>query len=205
MPEALTVESVTESKTQAPPEPILVRLEFTPNPNTLKFVVNRDFMERGAANFTSVDQAEHSPLAQAVFKVVGVQAVLIGTNFITVTKSPDGSWDVLADDVPKTIETQLKTGAPAFDKDWKFEVAAPSSGSLSEVEQKIKTVLDNEIRPAVAMDGGDITFGKYEDGIVYLHLQGSCSSCPSSIATLRMGVETRLKEVVPEIKEVVQI
>lgn len=186
-------------------EPILIRLEFTPNPNTLKFVVNRDFMERGAANFTAVSQAEHSPLSLALFKVTGVQAVLIGTNFVTVTKAADGSWDVLADEIPKAIETQLKSGVPAFDKEWKFEVAAPSSGSSSEVVEKIKTILDNEIRPAVAMDGGDITFGKYEEGIVYLHLQGSCSSCPSSIATLRMGVETRLKEVVPEIKEVVQI
>ena len=185
-------------------QPITVSLEFTPNPNTLKFVVNRTLVEKGAANFTDLTKAAHSPLAQKIFSVPGIQAILIGTNFVTITKSPSGSWDILAEEVPKAIENHLGSGSPLFDPNWNFD-APTASGQDSEIERKIKEVLDKEIRPAVAMDGGDITFGKYENGIVYLYLQGACSSCPSSIATLRMGVETRLKEVVPEIKEVVQI
>lgn len=186
-------------------EPVKISLEFTPNPNTLKFVVNREFLEKGAANFTSLSKAEHSPLARKLFDVKGVAGVMIGTNFITITKGPEGSWDVLAEEVPKTIETQLATGASVFEAGWDPASLNAPTGNETEVEKKIREILDAEIRPAVAMDGGDITFGKYEDGVVYLHLQGACSSCPSSIATLRIGVETRLKEVIPEIKEVVQV
>ena len=186
-------------------ESVQIGLEFTPNPNTLKFVVNRQFMERGAANFVDNSKAAHSPLARKLFQVSGVQGVMIGTNFVTITKAANGNWDVLAEEVPRTIESHLKNGEPVFDKDWSSEPQSAPSGNNSEIEQKIREILDNEIRPAVAMDGGDITFGRYEDGIVYLHLQGSCSSCPSSVATLKMGVESRLREVIPEIKEVVQV
>ena len=184
---------------------VSISLEFTPNPNTLKFVVNRTFLERGAANFTSVEKADKAPLAQKLFSVPGVKGVLVGTNFVTITKSPEGDWDVLADQVPLTIETHLKSGAAVFSPDFAHAAPAIPTGDQSEIEKKIREVLDNEIRPAVAMDGGDITFGKFEEGIVYLHLQGSCSSCPSSVATLKMGVEMRLKEVIPEVKEVVQV
>lgn len=185
---------------------VSISLEFTPNPNTLKFVVSAAVLSKGALNFTAPAEAKHSELAQALFSVTGVQAVMLGTNFVTITKSPTGDWDTIADDVPKTIETYYKLGKPTVDPKWLEESQAKSSsGSESEIERKIKEVLDNEIRPAVAMDGGDILFGRFEDGVVYLHLQGACSSCPSSIATLKMGVETRLKEVIPEVKEVVQV
>lgn len=184
---------------------VSIHLEFTPNPNTLKFVVNRELLAKGAAHFGQADKAANAPLAKALFEVPGVAALLVGTNFVTVTKADDGDWDILAERVPLTIERHLADGKPIFDTNYVFETPAESTGPTSEIETKIKEVLDNEIRPAVAMDGGDITFGKYEDGIVYLHLQGSCSHCPSSVATLKMGVETRLKEVVPEIKEVVQV
>lgn len=183
---------------------VTVTLEFTPNPNTLKFVVNQPLLPRGAANFTNLDQAAHAPLAKALFGVPGVQAVMVGTNFITITKGPQGDWDVMAEKVPQTLESHLKAGRPIFDAEWKAEGAA-SPGSDSAIITKIREILDREIRPAVAMDGGDITFHKYDDGIVYLHLQGSCSSCPSSVMTLKMGVETRLKDAIPEVKEVVQI
>jgi len=188
-------------------EPVSISLEFTPNPNTLKFVVNRELLDHGAANFLSAAQAEHAPLARKLFDIPGVQAVMVGRNFVTITKALDGSWDVLAEQVPATLESHLGSGAPAIEPAY-FEAQAQTNATAasdSDVERKIREVLDTEIRPAVAMDGGDITFGKYEDGIVYLHLQGSCSSCPSSTATLKMGVETRLREVIPEIKEVVQV
>ena len=185
---------------------VSISLEFTPNPNTLKFVVNRPLLERCAANFTEPSKAEHAPLAKKLFAVPGVKAVMIGTNFVTITKADNGDWDVVAEKVPQAIESHLQSGEAVFAPEFQQQ-AAPSaaSGNEAEVEQKIREVLDNEIRPAVAMDGGDITFGKYEEGIVYLHLQGSCQSCPSSVMTLKMGVEARLKEVVPEIKEVVQV
>jgi len=181
---------------------VLVTLEFTPNPNTLKFVVNQPLAPQGAANFPEASKAAHSPLARKIFEVPGVQAVLLGSNFVTITKSPAGNWDILAEQVPQTIQKHLQSGGLVFEAGWSFE---KSGEPASEIEKKIRRVLDEEIRPAVAMDGGDITFAKYEDGIVYLHLQGACSACPSSIATLKMGVESRLKDIIPEIKEVVQI
>jgi Fe-S cluster biogenesis protein NfuA len=184
--------------------PFSISLEFTPNPNTLKFVVNQTLLEKGAANFTDSTKAEKSPLAKKLFDVPGVVAVLIGTNFVTITKAPNGEWDILADEVPKKLEDHIKAGSPIFDADFEFQKPAASPTGEG-IESKIKEILDVEIRPAVAMDGGDIVFEKFEDGIVYLHLQGSCSSCPSSVATLKMGVESRLKEAIPEIKEVVQI
>lgn len=184
---------------------VSIHLEFTPNPNTLKFVVSQDFLERGAANFTDKEKAKVSPLAEALFSVPGVTGVMIGRNFVTITKANDGDWDILADQVPTAIESHLSAKKPIFIAGYDPNAGSGPAGSANDIETKIKEVLDNEIRPAVAMDGGDITFGKYEDGVVYLHLQGSCSSCPSSVATLKMGVETRLKEVIPEIKEVVQV
>jgi Fe-S cluster biogenesis protein NfuA len=184
-------------------QPLSITLEFTPNPNTLKFVVNSQLIERGAANFTTLEKTAHSPLAKKIFGIEGIQGVMIGTNFVTITKSPAGNWDTLAEQVPSAIESHLKSGEPIFDTGYVSET--PTSMGDSLVEKRIQEVLDNEIRPAVAMDGGDITFDKYVDGVVFLHLQGSCSSCPSSVATLKMGVESRLKEVIPEIKEVVQV
>ncbi|MFM8270334.1 MAG: NifU family protein [Pseudomonadota bacterium] len=188
-------------------ENIQISLEFTPNPNTLKFVVNTRFMERGAANFLTPDQTkDKSPLADALFKVAGVSAVMIGPNFITITKATQGDWDTIAEQVPQTVEKHLKSALPVFSPgfDPMASTASSSKPEDQEIEKKIREILDTEIRPAVAMDGGDITFGKFEDGIVYLSLQGACSSCPSSTATLKIGVETRLKELIPEIKEVVQ-
>lgn len=186
---------------------IQVSLEFTPNPNTLKFVVSQPLLEKGAVNFSSAEQAtQKSPLAVALFAIPGISAIMLGSQFVTVTKAPQGDWDIIAEKVPETLQSHLKAGLPILEPGFQAD-AHQSSGSSNpedqEIERKIKELLDNEIRPAVAMDGGDITFGKYEDGVVYLSLQGSCSSCPSSTATLKMGVETRLKEVIPQIKEVV--
>jgi Fe-S cluster biogenesis protein NfuA len=189
-------------------QPVQVSLEFTPNPNTLKFVTNAQLMERGACNFTEKKQTEgKSPLAQSLFDVPGVSAVMIGTNFVTITKASEGDWDIVAEKVPETIQNHLEKALPIFTPGFDPNASSGVSSSSAEdqeIEKKIRELLDTEIRPAVAMDGGDITFGKYEEGVVYLTLQGACSSCPSSTATLKMGVETRLKEVIPQIKEVVQ-
>jgi Fe-S cluster biogenesis protein NfuA len=180
-----------------------VSLEFTPNPNTLKFVVNQTLLEKGAANYTESAGAGNSPLAQKLFTVPGVAGVMIGRNFVTITKGDEGDWEKIHQASVDTITSHLDTGAKAVEGD----VSAPENHhqAQGEIETKIRQILDDEIRPAVAMDGGDITFDKYQDGVVYLFLQGSCSGCPSSTLTLKMGIESRLREIIPEIKEVVSI
>ncbi|MBI4388213.1 MAG: SUF system NifU family Fe-S cluster assembly protein [Candidatus Omnitrophica bacterium] len=181
---------------------IKLSAEMTPNPNTIKFLVNRQFLESGSFDFPTREKAKDSPLALKLFEIDSVNGVLIGTNFITVTKEPHADWQTIAPTVATAIQEFFASGGEAISKD-----ALPSAneGGNSLIEQKIKQILDAEIRPAVARDGGDIVFYGYQDGIVTLHLQGACSSCPSSIMTLKMGVEHRLKQAVPEIKEVVQV
>jgi len=177
---------------------VYVSLEFTPNPNTLKYSVNRQLLNAGAANFTKKEDAEaQSPLAAKLFAVPGISGVMIGKNFVTITKTEEGDWDVVHKNASSLIETHLAEDGVVVHES-ALKVPAHKGGS-SETEHKIREILDNEIRPAVAMDGGDITFEKYEDGIVYLYMQGSCSGCPSSTATLKVGIETRLKEAIPEI------
>ncbi len=182
-----------------------IQLEWTPNPSTLKYVLDTSLLPRGAMNFTSRDVAvEKSPLAEKLFDIKGVTGVMLGTNFVTVTKGDEGEWDELNDGVMLALDKHLTEGAvvvkPEVIAAW--EEAAKTAGGGA-MEQRIREILDLEIRPAVAMDGGDITLDRVENGTVFLHMQGSCAGCPSSTATLRMGIETRLKEAIPEIVEVV--
>jgi Fe-S cluster biogenesis protein NfuA len=182
-----------------------IQLEWTPNPSTLKYVVDTSLLPRGAMNFVSRDLAvDKSPLAEKLFDIKGVTAVMLGTNFVTVTKGDDGEWDELNDGVMLALDKHLTAGdivvKPEVLEAW---AAAASAGGGGALEQRIREILDLEIRPAVAMDGGDITLDRVENGTVYLHMQGSCAGCPSSTATLRMGIETRLKEAIPEIVDVV--
>jgi Fe-S cluster biogenesis protein NfuA len=182
---------------------VYVSLEFTPNPNTLKYSVNRQLLEQGAVNFLKKDDAEtRSPLAFKLFDVPGIAGVMIGKNFVTVTKTEEGDWDVVHKNSASIIEKHLAQDEPVLLENGQ---TAAHKGGQSEIENKIRDILDQEIRPAVAMDGGDITFEKYENGIVYLYLQGACSGCPSSTATLKVGIETRLREAIPEIQEVVSV
>lgn len=183
---------------------VYVSLEFTPNPNTLKYSVNQKILNRGAINFLKKEEAEEkSPLVAKLFTVPGISGVMLGKDFITVTKSEEGDWDEVHKSSSSIIEKHLSEKLPVLTESAQFEES--HKGGQSEVENRIREILDQEIRPAVAMDGGDITFEKYEDGIVYLYLQGSCSGCPSSTMTLKMGIETRLREAIPEIIEVVSV
>ena len=184
-----------------------IQLEWTPNPNTLKYVVDTSLIPRGAVNFTTRDVAiEKSPLANRLFDIKGVMAVMLGTNFVTVTKGDEGEWDELNDGVMLTLDQHLSAGDAVLSAAALEALMAPTGPATgTEMEQRIKEILDAEIRPAVAMDGGDITLDRVENNIVYLHMQGSCAGCPSSTATLRMGIETRLKEAIPEIVEVVSV
>ena len=183
-------------------EPLEIAAEMTPNPNTLKFNVNRVLAESGSMNFTDPEKAKTIPLPEKLFEIENVIGVMVGRDFVTVTKSPSANWQPLVEPITKSLRTMLESGKPLFG-----QAAQPAevSAGASDIETKIRQVLDQEIRPAVAMDGGDITFHGFKDGVVTLHLQGSCSSCPSSVMTLKMGVENRLKSLIPEVKEVIQV
>lgn len=183
-----------------------IQLEWTPNPSTLKYVVDRRLLAGGAVNITSRDDAQaKSPLARKLMDVRGVTAVMIGTNFVTVTKGEEGEWDELNDAVMSTLDTHLTANEPVVDEAALAASRQSSGADAGSVVGRIQDVLDNEIRPAVAMDGGDITLDRFEDGIVYLHMKGSCAGCPSSTATLKMGIESRLREIIPEVVEVVSV
>ncbi|MDC0710032.1 NifU family protein [Stigmatella sp. ncwal1] len=183
-----------------------IQLEWTPNPSTLKYVVDRRLLSSGAMNFTRRDEAEQkSPLARKLMGIQGVTAVMLGLNFVTVTKGEEGEWDELNDAVMSTLDAHLGSDEPVVDEAALAAARAAQPEGGSSVEQRIRDILDAEIRPAVAQDGGDITLDRFEAGIVYLHMQGSCSGCPSSTATLKMGIEGRLREAIPEVTEVVAV
>lgn len=187
---------------------IEISAELTPNPNTLKFVVNRELLSSGSHDFPSLESAKGQPLPEALFEIEHVSGVLIGTDFITVTKKNGVEWPVAAVPVVEKIRSFLNTGQPVVTNDVQsgdFKGAPARNAEIpGGIEDQIREILDNEIRPAVARDGGDIIFYGYENGVVKLHLQGSCSSCPSSVMTLKVGIENRLKMAFPEIKEVIQ-
>ncbi len=184
------------------PDEVYVSLEFTPNPNTLKYSINKQIVQhRVSAAFTSRAEAEKgSPLAVKLFDVPGIIGVMIGRDFVTITKDEAGDWELVHQACSTIIEEHVYHGEVVINDD---AVLGVSHGS--EIEEKICAFLDQEVRPAVALDGGDIVFDRYEDGIVYVHLVGACSGCPSSTATLKMGVEARLRAAIPEIREVVAV
>lgn len=184
-------------------EAIKIHTEGTPNPNALKFVLDRTILNNGTLDFTSKEEAKNSPLAQKLFDIKPVIEVLIGKDFITVSKNPEFTWDSIYDSLLETINIHFKSGEPiVLNTGSKIK---NKEKNLSKVEEQIHEILDNKIRPAVASDGGDVIFDSYEDGILRLHLQGSCSHCPSSIMTLKSGIEAMLKREIPELKEVISI
>ena len=183
---------------------VTITAEVTPNPNTLKFNVNRALVETGSLNFPDREAARGSALAERLFGIEQVLGVMAGRDFVTVTKAPSAQWQALAPGVIEALKELLASGAPLFAAGVPH-VPGPEGSHDTDVERRIQEILDREIRPAVAMDGGDIIFYGYENGVVTLHLQGSCSSCPSSVMTLKMGVENRLRAAVPEVREVVQV
>ena len=166
--------------------------------------MNRTLLPKGALNIARREDAEaKSPLAVKLFDIPGIAAVMIGKDFVTVTKTEAGDWDQVHKGCSQTIESHLNAGEPAV-ADGALEANAQAVGG-TDVEAKIIDILDREVRPAVAMDGGDITFDRFEAGVVYLHMQGSCAGCPSSTATLKQGIETRLRDAIPEVLEVVAV
>ena len=178
---------------------MFIETEQTPNPATLKFLPGRSVMGQGTADFTSAEAAERSPLAERLFQVEGVSGVFLGSDFVTVTKAEPKTWQVLKPAILGIIMEHFAANRPVM---LEGSAAAADSSEDSEIVAQIKELLETRVRPAVAQDGGDIIFQGYEDGVVFLHLQGSCAGCPSSTATLKMGIENMLKHYVPEIVEV---
>lgn len=179
---------------------MFIQTEDTPNPATLKFLPGRTVMESGTADFSSPERAGKSPLAQRLFSIDGVTKVFFGQDFITVTKGADRDWQVLKPLILAGLAEHFLTEQKIMEED--PGQPAEAAGEEDEIILQIKELLDTRVRPAVAQDGGDIVFHSFEDGIVYLHMQGSCSGCPSSTATLKMGIENMLRHYVPEVVEV---
>lgn len=178
---------------------MFIQTEPTPNPATLKFLPGERVMPRGTADFANAESAATSPLAQRLFEIEGVSGVFLGSDFITVAKTDAFDWPVLKPQVLGAIMEHFTNNRPVI-----LEQAGESveAGEDSEIVAQIKELLDTRVRPAVAQDGGDIIFRSFEDGIVYLHMQGACSGCPSSTATLKHGIENMLKYYIPEVQSV---
>jgi Fe-S cluster biogenesis protein NfuA len=178
---------------------MFIMTESTPNPATMKFLPGQAVLETGTANFTTADSATISPLAKRLFDLGGVEGVFLGRDFISVTKAEDRDWSLMKPGILSAIMDHYTSGLSAIESDG---AAAPSGEADSELVVQIKELLDTRVRPAVAQDGGDIIFHGFENGVVYLHMQGSCSGCPSSTATLKMGIENLLRHYIPEVTEV---
>ena len=178
---------------------MFIQTENTPNPATLKFLPGRTVMDRGTANFVDASEANNSLLAQSLFATEGVLGVFLGSDFITVSKTPNKGWDVMKPLILGTIMEHFQSGRPVIETN---EKASAGAGDESGVVGQIKELIDTRVRPAVAQDGGDIIYKGFRDGIVYLHMQGACAGCPSSSMTLKHGIENMLRHYVPEVQEV---
>lgn len=184
---------------------MFIQTETTPNPQSLKFLPGRIVLGSGTAEFRDQSEAESSPLAERLFAVPGVGGVFLGGDFITVTKT-DGEWPHIKPAVLGAIMEHFLSGMPVL-RD------TPPSGTAdeffaeedAETVATIKELIDTRVRPAVAQDGGDITFQGFRDGVVYLNMRGSCAGCPSSTATLKHGIENLLRHFVPEVREIQEV
>ena len=183
---------------------MFIETEGTPNPATLKFLPGRVVMGHGTADFASPDSASRSPLAEALFALPQVARVFLGGDFISVTKADDGDWRELRPLVLGAIMDHFVAGRPVVEGDGET-LAEDVSPEDEDIVEQIKELLDTRVRPAVAGDGGDIVFRGYRDGVVRLYMQGACSGCPSSSATLKHGIENMLRHYVPEVVAVEQV
>ena len=179
---------------------MFVQTEVTPNPNSLKFLPGKEVMKTGTADFKNNELAVNSPLASRLFEVDGVDGVFLGSDFISVTKKKEEEWFSLKPSILGKIMEHYASGDDVLKLD-KNEKSVPDIED-SDTVQQIKKLLETRVRPAVAMDGGDIQFESFEDGIVTLLMKGACSGCPSSTATLKMGIENMLRHYIPEVQEV---
>ena len=180
---------------------MFIQTESTPNPATLKFLPGQTVLDLGTADFPSAEAAAKSPLARRIFAAGGVTGVFFGTDFVTVTKADGVEWQHIKPQILGAIMEHFQSGAPAVEGD-STGGHNDQDGPDAEIVNQIKELLDTRVRPAVAQDGGDITFHGFDRGIVYLHMQGACAGCPSSTLTLKMGIENLLRHYIPEVVEV---
>lgn len=186
---------------------ISIYTEMTPNPETMKFVANKLLYPGKSIDFPVAETAGPSPLASELFGFPFIKAVFIASNFVTLTKTPETEWSDVIPSVREFLKEYLEEGKSVVNEDEVLALKPENSADIelneSDVVKRIKELLDNYVRPAVEMDGGAIQFKSYDEGTVNLMLQGSCSGCPSSMITLKAGIEGMMKRMIPEVKEVV--
>ena len=184
-----------------------IEIETTPNPATLKFLPGKPLLPVGETlDITNVESAEElSPFAASLFKIANLQSVFIGYDFISVSKTDTAEWDVLKPQVLGMLMERLMDGTPLKNQNSEqvaSKIEENYDAADEEIVVQIKELLNERVRPAVAADGGDIIFHGYDKGIVYLAMQGACAGCPSSTATLKMGIENMLRHYIPDVREV---
>ncbi|MEL0032442.1 MAG: NifU family protein [Rhodobacterales bacterium] len=181
---------------------MFIQTESTPNPATLKFLPGQTVLEEGTADFPSSEDASISPLAQKLFGVNGVTGVFLGRDFVTVTKEDSVDWDHAKPALLGAIMEHFQSGQEAINGAAAPDHSTEVSEEDAQIVGQIKELLDSRVRPAVAQDGGDITFHGFDRGVVYLQMKGACAGCPSSTMTLKMGIENLLRHYIPEVTEV---
>jgi Fe-S cluster biogenesis protein NfuA len=181
---------------------MFIQTESTPNPATLKFLPGQTVMQVGTADFPGLDAAQASPLARRIFATGEVTGVFLGPDFVTVTKAEAADWAHIKPAILGAIMEHFQSGQPVIEGEAGAVAHAEHSGEDADIVVQIKELLDTRVRPAVAQDGGDITFHGFDRGVVYLHMQGACAGCPSSTMTLKMGIENLLRHYIPEVTEV---
>ncbi|HVT84836.1 MAG TPA: NifU family protein [Chitinophagaceae bacterium] len=186
---------------------ISIYTEMTPNPETMKFVANKLLYPGKSADFPDAESAKPSPLATELFGFPFIKAVFIASNFVTLTRTSETDWEDVIPSIRQFLKDYLEEGKAVINEEEMATVKQDAGNAVSvddtDVVKRIKELLDNYVRPAVEMDGGAIQFRSYDDGVVNLMLQGSCSGCPSSMITLKAGIEGMMKRMIPEVKEVV--
>jgi len=181
-----------------------IQTESTPNPSSLKFLPGKTVMEKETADFRNMEEAKSSPFALNLFKINGVEGVFFGSDFISITKNDIHEWQMLKPSISETIIDFYKSGDAIMFQEEEDKTGTSTTEDTEAVIQ-IKKIIDTQVRPAVARDGGDITFQSFDNGIVYLQMKGACSGCPSSALTLKAGIEKTLKHYIPEVLEVRQV
>lgn len=184
---------------------VSIYTEMTPNPETMKFVANKLLYPGKSIDFPEEASATPSPLAKELFAFPFIRSVFIASNFVTLTKTPDTLWEDVIPTVREFLKQYLEEGKAVINEDLIVKKADTNSVNAddSDIVKRIKELLENYVKPAVEMDGGAISYKGYEDGVVKLMMQGSCSGCPSSMITLKAGIEGMMKRMIPEVKEVV--
>jgi Fe-S cluster biogenesis protein NfuA len=183
---------------------MFIEYEETPNPNTLKFIPGQMVLEKGTRDYKNAEDAQHSPLALRLFGLAGVRGVFLSGHFVSVTRDDVTDWPMLQPMILTALMEHFSTGQPVLDEPESAPDASADDAEESEIDRQIKELLDTRVKPAVAMDGGNIEFVEFDDGVVYLRMEGACAGCPSSTQTLKHGIEELLKHFIPEVERVEQ-